>query len=198
MSKKIAIVESSLIIREGLKSVLKNNPNFTVWKDIPQLNDNNFEQIVLLVDFIIINPLEIGFANIAKQIGQWKEKKESLRFIALQTFYCPQQALACFDETIALNEETTTILNKLKKLSDNPKNQDSTESNELSIREKNVLVLVANGMTNKEIADQLNISIHTVITHRKNITKKTNIKSVSGLTLYALLNNLIAKEDIQH
>ena len=75
MSKKIAIVESSLIIREGLKSVLKNNPNFTVWKDIPQLNENNFEQIVLLADYIIINPLEIGFANIAKQIGQWKEKK---------------------------------------------------------------------------------------------------------------------------
>ena len=46
-------------------------------------------------------------------------------------------------------------------------------------------------MLNKEIADLYNISIHTVITHRKNITRKTGIKTVAGLTVYALLNNLI-------
>ena len=50
---------------------------------------------------------------------------------------------------------------------------------------------VAKGMLNKEIADQENISIYTVITHRKNITRKTGIKTVAGLTVYALLNNLI-------
>ena len=61
----------------------------------------------------------------------------------------------------------------------------------LSAREKEVLVCVAKGMINKEIADQLHISIHTVITHRKNITRKTGIKTVAGLTVYALLNNLL-------
>ena len=54
---------------------------------------------------------------------------------------------------------------------------------ELSSREKEILVCVAKGMLNKEI--------HTVITHRKNITRKTGIKTVAGLTVYALLNNLI-------
>jgi DNA-binding CsgD family transcriptional regulator len=53
------------------------------------------------------------------------------------------------------------------------------------------------GMTNKEIAEKHFISIHTVITHRKNIVRKTGIKSVSGLTVYALLNNLITYEDIE-
>ena len=62
---------------------------------------------------------------------------------------------------------------------------------ELSAREKEILVCVAKGMLNKEIADAENISIHTVITHRKNITRKTGIKTVAGLTVYALLNNLI-------
>ena len=62
---------------------------------------------------------------------------------------------------------------------------------ELSSREKEILVCVAKGMLNKEIADAENISIHTVITHRKNITRKTGIKTVAGLTVYALLNNLI-------
>ena len=61
----------------------------------------------------------------------------------------------------------------------------------LSPREKEILVCVAKGMLNKEIADANNISIHTVITHRKNITRKTGIKTVAGLTVYALLNNLI-------
>lgn len=61
----------------------------------------------------------------------------------------------------------------------------------LTPREKEILVRVARGMLNKEIADDLNISIHTVITHRKNITQKTGIKTVAGLTVYALLNNLI-------
>ena len=62
---------------------------------------------------------------------------------------------------------------------------------ELSAREKEILVCVAKGLLNKEIADAENISIHTVITHRKNITRKTGIKTVAGLTVYALLNNLI-------
>ena len=50
---------------------------------------------------------------------------------------------------------------------------------------------VAKGLLNKEIADQNNISVYTVISHRKNITRKTGIKSVAGLTVYALLNGLI-------
>lgn len=69
--------------------------------------------------------------------------------------------------------------------------RESVEDNSLSAREKEVLVCVAKGLINKEIADQLNISIHTVITHRKNISRKTGIKTVAGLTVYALLNNLL-------
>ncbi len=68
------------------------------------------------------------------------------------------------------------------------------EGEELSAREKEILVCVANGMLNKEIADKFCISIYTVITHRKNITRKTGIKTVAGLTVYALLNHLITIE----
>ena len=76
------------------------------------------------------------------------------------------------------------------------KNQQATaetgRSNEaLSSREKEILVLVAKGYMSKEIADMLNISMNTVNTHRKNITAKTGIKSIAGLTVYAMLNNLM-------
>ena len=71
------------------------------------------------------------------------------------------------------------------------------ERHELSAREKEILVSVAQGLLNKEIADKHNISINTVITHRKNITRKTGIKTVPGLTVYALLNNLIDINSIE-
>ena len=50
--------------------------------------------------------------------------------------------------------------------------------------------------TNKEVANELFISTHTVISHRKNITRKLGIKTVSGLTVYAILNQIISMEDI--
>lgn len=71
------------------------------------------------------------------------------------------------------------------------------DRNELSDREKEVLVLVARGLLNKEIADKLNISINTVITHRKNITRKTGIKTAPGLTVYSILNGLVDINSIE-
>lgn len=73
----------------------------------------------------------------------------------------------------------------------------SDDREELSEREKEILVSVAQGLLNKEIADKHNISINTVITHRKNITRKIGIKTVPGLTAYALLNNLIDINEIE-
>ena len=75
------------------------------------------------------------------------------------------------------------------------KNTAEPETEELSEREKDVLIQVVKGLSNKEIANALFISTHTVITHRKNITRKLNIHSTAGLTIYAIVNKLI---DIDH
>lgn len=61
----------------------------------------------------------------------------------------------------------------------------------LSDREKDVIIALVQGMTNKEIADHLCISVNTVITHRRNITRKLQIHSPAGLTIYAIVNNLV-------
>ena len=74
---------------------------------------------------------------------------------------------------------------------------DLLDKNELSEREKEILISLAKGKINKEIADLHHISVHTVITHRKNIIRKTGIKSVSGLTVYAILNNLIDINEVE-
>ena len=88
-----------------------------------------------------------------------------------------------------INRKSINLLN-------NSDETTSQENIELSNREVDVLVSVAKGMTNKEISDLLSISVHTVITHRKNIVKKTGIKSVAGLTVYALLTNLVEEAEI--
>jgi len=69
--------------------------------------------------------------------------------------------------------------------------------NTISDREREIIKHVAKGLTNKEIADKLFLSPHTVMTHRKNISNKLGIKSISGITVYAILNNIISLEESQ-
>ena len=67
----------------------------------------------------------------------------------------------------------------------------------LSDREKDIIVGVVKGLTNKEIANSLCISIHTVLTHRRNIAKKLEIHSPAGLVIYAIVNGIVKVEDIK-
>ena len=77
----------------------------------------------------------------------------------------------------------------MMKVKDVKQKEQGTE--ELSDREKDVLIQVVKGLSNKEIADVLCISQHTVVSHRKHITRKLNIHSSAGLTIYAIVNKLI-------
>lgn len=76
------------------------------------------------------------------------------------------------------------------------RSSEESASDELSAREVQVLQLVVSGAINKEIAERLSISLNTVLTHRKNITAKLGIKTISGLTLYALMHGYISAEDM--
>ncbi|MCH5305695.1 MAG: helix-turn-helix transcriptional regulator [Rikenella sp.] len=93
-----------------------------------------------------------------------------------------------------------TIENLLERvgrlLNPEPKSPGRIASDELSAREIQVLQLVVSGAINKEIADRLHISLNTVLTHRKNITAKLGIKTISGLTLYALMHGYISTDTI--
>jgi DNA-binding NarL/FixJ family response regulator len=70
-----------------------------------------------------------------------------------------------------------------------------SDLNELSGRERDILAAVAKGLTNKEIADEFNISVYTVISHRRNISQKLGINSIPGLTVYAIMNKLVDMSD---
>lgn len=67
----------------------------------------------------------------------------------------------------------------------------------LSAREREIIVCVVKGLTNKETADMLCLSVHTVITHRRNIARKLQIHSPAGLTIYAIVNKLVDMSEIK-
>ena len=78
-----------------------------------------------------------------------------------------------------------------------PKAHHSLEDSTISPREIEVLKLIALGLLNKEIADRLNISLNTVLSHRKNITAKLGIKTVSGLIFYCISHGYISADEIE-
>ena len=78
---------------------------------------------------------------------------------------------------------------------DVPDRKDKLET--LSDREKDIIACVTKGMSNKEIAEELYLSVHTVTTHRRNISNKLQIHTTAGLTIYAIANKLVNIEDIQ-
>lgn len=82
-------------------------------------------------------------------------------------------------------------------ISNRQKHEPSDHSQSLSLRELDVLRLVAKGHLNKEIADKLNISLNTVLSHRKNITAKLGIKTVSGLIFYCITHGYISADEIE-
>ena len=99
---------------------------------------------------------------------------------------------------ITLRSSQETIIEQLQQFTSDSSSNTTTENNkDLSSREVDVLQLIVKGITNKEIADKLNISLNTVLTHRKNITAKLGIKTVSGLTFYAIMNGIISGDDIE-
>ncbi len=94
-------------------------------------------------------------------------------------------------------EGKESIINKILNLLDQQKQDDSTSrSAELSPREATIVRHISMGLTNRQIAEKLFLSAHTVMTHRKNINSKLGIKSVSGLTVYAIVNNIITIEEV--
>lgn len=92
--------------------------------------------------------------------------------------------------TLSRHSSETAFVERLSEIVETTR-RNRTDGNELSQREIDVLCLLAKGLTNKEIADQLFISVNTVLSHRKNISAKLGIRSVSGLSVYAIMNGYI-------
>ena len=196
---KVAIAEPADIIRYGLEMMLKRLPGFRL-QLVEIATAGSLLDLLQLhkPDLLIVNPLlpgSFGLSHIKEECGC-----EEMKCVALQTTPVDPQTLEVYDERLSLYDSAEEIARKLQRLTQKP-DAEGVEGEEgqqlLSQREKEIVVCVVKGMTNREIADRLFLSTHTVITHRRNIARKLQIHSASGLTIYAIVNKLVELSDIK-
>lgn len=192
---KLAVAEPSAILRAGVVCVLERMPSPTV--EILEMDDLTQLAALLrrhLPDMVIVNPASPG-------LGSPRQLREqtgcgALKCIALQVTMLDQAVLRAYDAAISVYDSAETIRTKITGLMGAEANRDQRQE-PLSPREREIVVCIVKGMTNKQIADCLCISAHTVITHRRNIAAKLQIHSAAGLTIYAIVNRLVRLSEIE-
>ncbi len=190
MKTRVLIIEPSEVVVAGMSAVLQEASRFKVLEAVRDVRLAEQRVIASKPDVVLLNPTLVESPADVLAGRQ-------LPVVALVYQYVEQLKLRRYHAVVDIRESRATIIETLiaattPATADNAPSATATPAEyELSNRETAVLVLVAKGLTNKEIADHLNVSPHTVMSHRKNIVHKTGIKSVAGLTVYAMLHNLI-------
>lgn len=192
---KITLAEPSLIIRSGIVSVLRavRGMHFEL-HEVEELDTLRNALTWQKPDILLVNPVFLGMmplSQLKKDTGNPQMRCVALHFSLPD---CP--SLKNFDEVISLFDSTEQIQDMLRKLLDAGEDTD-TRRESLSTREIEVVVCVVKGMTNKQIAEKLHLSTHTVITHRRNISAKLQIHSTAGLTIYAIVNKLVELDQVK-
>jgi len=187
----IIVAVESYLIRKGLVSILNRVPGIVVSREfdspapLMKFMQNQSRDLLLISQSLFNESTELFISGgdipertIVLTRDQEVKAKEGIR-------------------TIDTSNSKEEILNKIHDLlAARPGKTGESEPEDLSPREKTILRLVSLGYTNKHIAEELFLSTHTVITHRKNIGNKLGIKSVSALTVYAIVNNIITIEEV--
>lgn len=196
---KIAIAEPSVLIRSGLEVVLKRLPGLRVQLVEIASAETLFDSLrIHKPDILIVNPLLLGYFTLQHLKSECGSP--DMKCIALLHTTVDNLVLRSYDEQINIYDSTDEIKHKLERMDaeEIPEETEEDEQQSLSTREKEIVVCVVKGMTNREIADQLFLSTHTVITHRRNIARKLQIHSASGLTVYAIVNKLVELGEIRN
>jgi len=187
--RRVFIIDPSHIVVLGLQSIIADSARLTVCETGTDIYKSMERLFVVKPDIVLINPL---FMDLNKKLYS-KGLYEGALYCSIGYSSNP-----FYNGNFEITDTPSKILRIVESLNlSEEQSETAGKGEELSQREKEILVAVAKGMHNKEIASEFNISIHTVISHRKNISKKTGIKSVSGFVVYALLNNLVDESEIQ-
>lgn len=193
---RIAVAESSVIIRSGLTAALKRLPDLKV-QPVEILSVEALQDCLRMQypDILVVNPTFGDYFDVARFREETAGKNICL--VALASSFIDSALLSKYDESFSIFDDLETLADKISRLQNIEKKEEMDSQEILSQREKEIVVCVVKGMTNKEIAESLFLSIHTVITHRRNISKKLQIHSAAGLTIYAIVNKLVELSDVK-
>ena len=208
---KILVADNSFLIREGLRSIADGTKNFVIVGEAEKAEDLK-EKLLLHDPDVLVIDYSSSFFSI-DDISVISKSHPSVQILAI-TNPLQKQVIAkaleagvvshllkdCGKEEIieAIEETAKGQQFFCGKIVDNMVREKaittegiSCDGIKLSPREIEIIQLVADGMTNKEIADKLFLSAHTVTTHRKNIMSKLGINNTAGLVMFAIKNEII-------
>lgn len=192
----VAVAETSVIVRSGVAAVLKHLPDLAVQSvEITSMEGLQNCMQGHQPDILVINPSFGGWFNVEEFRTHYPQA--STRCVSLLCSVTDANLLKGYDESIALYDDMETLNKKLVQLMNITQDEIDSEQETLSQREKEIICCVVRGMTNKETAEKLFLSIHTVITHRRNIARKLQIHSPAGLTIYAIVNKLVELSEVK-
>ena len=190
----IAFVSTPEIIKKGILTILESkkwNIKAHSFANIQDFKDYSNHTIfkILLVDSTISDQEFIRLKIL-------KQKTSIPKIIGIISCHSSREFNKCIDNKLYLNDLPEIIIEIIEHcLYKRKVTKQNTTENKLSDRETVVLKLLIKGKTNKEIADKLFISIHTVVSHRKNISTKLGIKSTAAMAIYAVANKIIDLND---
>lgn len=190
----IAVAESSVIVRSGLVSVLKRLPDMEV--EVVEVTSKDGIRHCMEMhtpQILIVNPQLEGWFD----VDAFRQcYKQDVKLVSLLCSMVDSSQLKGYDERVTLFDDMASLEKKITELL-NIADEEEPDQDALSQREKEIVGCIVRGMTNKEIAEKLFISVHTVMTHRKNITRKLQIHSAAGLTIYAIVNKLVELSEVK-
>lgn len=191
----IVLAETAPIILTGLVECLKNMRDIHPKVIEVDTRDSLMETISgTTVDLLMVNPTFGGLMH-PEDIRKGSLNPE-IKIFAIEIGKLNKATLSLYDEHIHVTDDINEIRSKI--ISGIKLESDKAEEKEtLSTREKEIISHVVKGFTNQEIADKLFLSIHTVMTHRRNIARKLQIHSATGLTIYAIVNKIVDLSEIK-
>jgi DNA-binding NarL/FixJ family response regulator len=218
---KALIADKHFLSKTGLEYILKKHFENVIYTTLEIEGFKNLSQQIkrfspdiVFLDYV---SLQISADEVETLITKYKETK----FILITEWLSKDELIEYFQRDVkwhllkecdeleikecieyALNNQSF-FCNKLIQFIQSKENDLSSKSRSsinckgvlITPREREIIQLIAEGQSNKQIADKLNLSIHTVLTHRKNIMKKTNSNNTAGLVLFALKNNIIVSDN---
>ncbi|MBR2637475.1 MAG: response regulator transcription factor [Bacteroidaceae bacterium] len=190
---KILLIEPSEIVALGFKEIISRSSDFEIMSTLA--NPTYYTNIKSRPDIVVINPAVVNYNERFDVRSFFCVNGDNVSIVALTNSGYEEGVMRLYDGCINIYDNAQRVIQKLRSAIEETLQNPKNEINELSVRERDILVAVAKGRTNKEIADEFNISVYTVISHRRNISRKLGINSVPGLTVYAIMNKLVDISD---
>ncbi|MCC7303426.1 MAG: response regulator transcription factor [Bacteroidia bacterium] len=214
-NQNVVIATENFLVREGLRGILRTAVGFSLAGECTQSTDLLELLLTTHPKVLVINYTDSGFdLSLVKKVNRYFPETHILAITPIQPRQTVSKAIAAgiishlltncekdeiLEAIVATSRGEKFFCGKILNQTMNEKGAESSGSFScngvrISSREVEIIQLVAEGLTNKAIADKLCLSSHTIMTHRKNIMAKIGVNNTASLVLFAIKNGLVPQD----